>query len=114
MYDKSPLYIQEVLNANLVQIPSLNKRLFEEFLVKVRMTGTKETIGSLEKYKKETFKKLLAPIVGKNVGQLYKNEIKIKNLRPLNLKPKLSTDSFGANGSGEELFNICSLFDPNS
>ena len=126
IYEKSSCLIQEVLNKNFVQIPNLNKKQLEEYLEKMRhISSAKENKpqGNSEKLKKDCiqlFKKIVQPIVGKSVGQLYKNEIKIKNLEPLNIMTKRKATSSAAattltshDENRSELFNICSLFDPN-
>ena len=130
IYEKSSSLIQETLNKNFVQIPNLNKKLFEEYLEKMRlMSSAKENKPNItshvnsEKLKKDCiqlFKKIVQPIVGKSVGQLYKNEIKIKNLQPLNIMTKRKAQAAvttatlsGHDENRGELFNICSLFDPN-
>jgi hypothetical protein len=117
LYEKSPSQIQEQLNANFAQIPNLNKKLFDEYLFKIQSgnSNKENKSGRNEKLKKDCnllFKKILQPIVGKSVGQLYKNEIKIKNLQPLNIL-KRSTASSDDQANVEGIFNICSLFDPN-
>jgi len=58
-----------------------------------------------EKRKREQFKKLVAGIVGKNIAELFKNEIKIKDLPPIKInrtKPEPK----------EELTGLSDLFDP--
>lgn len=58
-----------------------------------------------EKRKREQFKKLVSGIVGKNVAELFKNEIKIKDLPPINInrtKPEPK----------EDLTGLTELFDP--
>lgn len=108
LYEKSSSGIQEALNRTFSQIPNLNRKLFDEYLEKMQR-GNKENKTNNDKLKKDCnqlFKKMLQPIVGKSVGQLYKNDIKINNLQPLNILKRNENKT-------EEIFNICSLFDPN-
>ena len=132
VYEKASPLIQDTLNKNFLQIPNVNKKQLEEFFEKMMQmmsgkenkptTTTATTNGAnIEKLKKDCnqlFKKIVQPIVGKSVGQLYKNEIHIKNLQPLNIMTKRkaaaeATSYAQVNFPGGEVFNICSLFDPN-
>ena len=116
VYDKSMDMYKQSYNKVLIQIPNLNKKLFEDFLHKCAQSAQQQAInqqpnGHLEKMKKDMFKRLIQPIIGKNLGQLYKNEIKIRVLEPLNMNSKRKANDT-AESNGVE-FNICSLFDPN-
>lgn len=105
MYEKSPIFYRQVYNRVITQIPNLNTKAYDEFVLKF---DKKSSIAG-EKLKKDLFKKIIQPIVGKNIGQLHKYDIQIRVLEPLNLnRKKLSAD--GTNGCET---NICSLFDPN-
>lgn len=73
-----------------------------------------------EKTRKDMFKRLVQPIVGKSLGELYKQEIKIRVLEPLllNTKRRMNAAALALAGeggvwgkNGNEV-NICSLFDP--
>jgi exportin-5 len=120
IYDKSPLiFKQQAFNRVLMQISSLNKKLLDDFYNKCVQLHNQQLVsnqvsvlGAGEKAKRDLFKRLIQPIVGKNLGQLYKNEIKIRVLEPLNIKKKLDSSEFSGTGGAE--FNICSLFDPNN
>jgi len=120
IYDKSPPeYRQNVYYRVLEQIPDVNKRMLDDFTVKsslIDATSPKKTAANMtnqEKMRKDMFKKLVLPIVGKSLGQLYKQEIRIRVLEPLNLKTKRKINAEREDGlkSGAEV-NICSLFDP--
>lgn len=59
-----------------------------------------------EKRKREQFRKLVTGIIGKNIAELFKNEIKIKDLPPIkiNITPPEQP---------EDLTGLTELFDPN-
>lgn len=107
IHDKSPY--KQALNQIIASINGLNRKLFDDFLHKCAQQANSNNPASLERMKKDMVKKLLQPIVGKSIGQLYKNEIKIRLLEPLNLSSRKKSDDDTIN-NGE--FNICSLFDP--
>lgn len=119
VYDRSPqAYRQDVYYRVLEQIPGVNKRALDEFTVKssaIDPTSPRKTaaLTNQEKLRKDMFKKMLQPIVGKSLGQLYKQEIRIRVLEPLNLKTKrrMNAEDELKNASAAEV-NICSLFDP--
>lgn len=121
VYDRSPVeYRQNVYYGVLAQIPDVNKRMLDEFTVKsstqIDLTSPRKPGANLtnhEKTRKDMFKKLVQPIVGKSLGQLYKQEIRIRVLEPLNLKTKrrMNAEREDELKSGAEV-NICSLFDP--
>lgn len=120
VYDRSPVeYRQNVYYGVLAQIPDVNKRMLDEFTVKsaqLDLTSPRKPGANLtnhEKTRKDMFKKLVQPIVGKSLGQLYKQEIRIRVLEPLNLKTKrrMNAEREDSLKSGAEV-NICSLFDP--
>lgn len=105
IYEKSPILYRQVYNRVISQIPNLNNKVYDEFVSKF----DKKSSITGEKVKKDLFKKIIQPIVGKNIGQLHKYDIQIRVLEPLNLNSKkISND--GTNGTET---NICSLFDPN-
>jgi hypothetical protein len=106
VYDRSPHELKQVYARVLLQIPGLNKKLFDDF---VHKCNSQSGAGSVEKTKKDMFKRLLQPVVGKSLGQLYKSEVKIRVLEPLVLNSKRKMGDADANVE----FNICSLFDPN-
>lgn len=66
--------IQQIPNTNIVDIQKLDE--------KIAMGATKG--NKIDKAKKDLFKKLTAQLVGKNLGQLFRKEIKIINLPPMN------------------------------
>jgi hypothetical protein len=112
IYEKFPTSSQNVFNGILRKIPNLNKNLFDELLMandKIRVNSAKNVKQTnSDKLRKEIFKKIIQPIIGKNVSQLYKNDIEIRILQPLNLK----TNNKNLQINTE--VNICSLFDPNN
>ncbi|RMX35484.1 hypothetical protein pdam_00003840 [Pocillopora damicornis] len=59
-----------------------------------------------EKRKKEQFKKIVSGIVGKHIGELFKNEIRIKDLPPIKIKPKPEPKGY------EDPTGLADLFDP--
>lgn len=114
IYDKSAVDHKSIFNAILAQIPDLNRKTLDEFIAKAYVQSAKVPVSqSQEKLKKDLFKKSIQPMVGKSIGQLYKNEIKIRVLEPLNLKSKkhLTNDLSESSSNGNDL-SICSLFDP--
>jgi exportin-5 len=108
MYEKFPISCQNVFNGILRKIPNLNKNLFDELLVANDKLKMSKNVKLNDKQRKETFKKIIQPIIGKNISQLYKNDIEIRILQPLNLK----TNNKNLQINTE--INICSLFDPNN
>ncbi|XP_074630765.1 exportin-5-like isoform X3 [Acropora palmata] len=59
-----------------------------------------------EKKKREQFRKLVAGIIGKNIADLFRNEIKIKDLPPIAINPTKPEQT-------EDLTGLMELFDPN-
>lgn len=132
IYDRSPLdYKRGVYYRVLEQIPEVNRRTLDEFTMKSCVADSTSSSSSSppkrasssslhalttneEKMRKDAFKKMLQPIVGKSLGQLYKQEILIRQLEPLNLKTKRRMNAENAAEAvknGAEV-NIYSLFDP--
>jgi len=96
IYEKS--LCKELFQNILLQIPNVNMKLMNEFV----------SANTSEKVRKDLFKKIVQPIVGKSIGQLYKNDIVIRALKPIDINRKQQdTDS------NSQIVNICSLFDPN-
>ncbi len=104
IHEKFPQSTKEIFNSLLAKIPNLNTRMFEDFLNLSRPGHQPKDVLKNDKIKKDLFKKLLQPIVGKNVSQLYKNDIQIRQLQPLILKSNKTENS-------DEVTSICSLFD---
>ena len=107
IYEKFPQSTKEIFNGLISKIPSLNARLYEDFLKLTNPSYQPKDVLKNDKIKKDSFKKLIQPIVGKHVSQLFKNEIEIRQLQPLNLKSNKA--SMGNDCS--EITSICSLFD---
>lgn len=59
-----------------------------------------------EKRKKEQFKKIVSGIVGKHIGEMFRNEIKIKDLPPIKIKTKPESKGY------EDPTGLADLFDP--
>lgn len=131
IYDKFSLSCHVLFNDILSKIPNLNQKQFQDLLFKYKQTYT-SNIDKHKKEKKDLFKKILQPIVGKNIGQLYKNEIIIRSLPPLisqttrnnrkrfqqqrthfgeNFNFEYYNDNENSNPADE--LSICKLFDPN-
>ena len=123
IYTKVPVDLKNSINGILMNLPNLNMKQFEEFVQKVQKcsfyTGSvnqsltnsmQSQTQANDKLVKDLFKKLLQPIIGKSIGQLYSNEIKIRVLQPLNIRTKKSESRLNDFNSRE--VNICSLFDP--
>lgn len=104
IYEKFPHSSKMLFNDLLSKIPNLNVRNYEEFLKLSSPGYQSKDLARTEKVKKDLFKKIIQPIVGKNVGQLYKNEVEIRQLQPL----KTNKPDSKSNG---EISSICSLFD---
>lgn len=64
MYEKFPYPSQDCFDRLLLKIPNLNRKLFEEFQHKTRLSEPKN-IEKHKKDKREIFKKLVDPIIGK-------------------------------------------------
>lgn len=118
--DRSPPdYRRSVYYHVLEQIPNVNKHMLDEFIgmsLQVDTTNPRKSTGAInyqEKMRKEMFKKIVQPIIGKSLGQLYKQEIRIRVLQPLNLKTKrrLNVEQEERTINSADI-SICSLFDP--
>lgn len=109
MYEKFPVSCQNAFNMILNKIPNSNKTLYSELLMANDKLALSKAPKPNDKQRKDIYKKIIQPIIGKNVSQLYKNEIEIRILQPLNIK--LNNKSQQNNQNTE--INICSLFDPN-
>ena len=103
IYEKFPESTKVLFNSVLRTIPVSNVRLFDEF-----MASCEKNTKSAEKNRKDLFRKIVQPVVGKSVGQLYKNEIEIRLLQPLDLKIRRKF------ADSDTQVNICALFDPNN
>ena len=106
IYEKFPYSTKEVFNSLLSKIPNLNTKAYDDFMKATSPSYQPKDVLKNDKIKKDLFKKIIQPIVGKNVSQLYKNEVEIRQLQPLNLKTnKANMDN------NSEITSICSLFD---
>lgn len=104
LYEKFPFSTKEIFNNLIAKIPNINTRLYEDFTKLASSNYNPKDVLKNDKAKKDIFKKLIQPIVGKHVSQLYKNEVEIRQLRPMNLtKTNVDTNT--------EVTSICSLFD---
>jgi exportin-5 len=120
IYDKFPLSCHELFNKVLIKIPNLSKKIYDDLVYKYKQTFT-TNVDKHKKEKKDLFKKILMPVVGKNVGQLYKNEIIIRNLPQLISQVPSNRKRFQQQQHNNEFFedcensgeglSICNLFD---
>jgi exportin-5 len=121
IFDKSPYTIKTVFTRLLAQIPGLNRKVYDEFVAKSMQQQQQQSTAARasysqfnEKLKKDLFKKMIQPLIGKSLGQLYKNDIRIRVLEPLNLttRRKLADCELPGGGKANADLSICSLFDP--
>lgn len=126
IYEKFPRACRPLFDQLLASISGLSHKLLTELANKFELSGEAVTapgvVGAVEKYKKETFKKLVQPIVGKSAGQMHKNEIKIRLLEPMHNWPtkrnfnrqSMAAAATALNGHSYADLGICSLFDQNA
>lgn len=72
------------------QIPNINASDVQKLDEKISMGATKG--NKIDKAKKDLFKKITSQLIGRNVGQLFKKEVKIQDLPALN--PNSRNSSF--------------------
>ncbi|KAH6925470.1 hypothetical protein HPB50_005719 [Hyalomma asiaticum] len=78
------------LCATLLQIPGCTREALEAFELKLQPPGDGKALP--EKKKKDLFKRLISPIIGKNIGQQFKVAIQIMNLPPMFRPQKMAVD----------------------
>ena len=93
IYEKFPYSAKGLFNDLLSKIPNINTKMYEEFVKLNNPNNQPKDLLKHEKIKKDYFKKIIQPIIGKNVSQLYKNEIEIKQLQPMNLKTRKTNEN---------------------
>lgn len=93
------------LCTTLLQIPGCTPEALEAFESKLQPPGDGKVLP--EKKKKELFKRLISPIIGKNIGQQFKAAIQIMNLPPMFRPRKMVVEE---DGSAEENAGLPALF----
>nr|XP_024216968.1 exportin-5 [Halyomorpha halys] len=75
--------MKQIPDVNMIDLQKLDDRMLKEI-----QKGTK-----VDKAKKEMFKKVTSPLIGRNVGQLFRKKVAIRDLPKIeSLKPKLNSD----------------------
>ncbi|CAG2240707.1 XPO5 [Mytilus edulis] len=94
----------------LLQVPNCTEDLIQGFDVKLLQPNNQKQFN--EKKKKDAFKKLVADIIGKSIGQMFKREIHYRDLPTLftvSRKKHLPLDSVEPHNMG-----LCDLFTPSN
>ncbi|XP_034488203.1 exportin-5 [Drosophila innubila] len=87
-----------ILSEVLQHIPSVNAADVQKFDEKISVAPVKG--NKVDRAKKDMFKKLTQQLVGRSVNQLFRHEVQIANLPPMQPKPgKSSTGSGSGTGS---------------
>ncbi|XP_033150497.1 exportin-5 [Drosophila busckii] len=102
-----------ILSEVLQHIPSVNAADIQKFDEKVSVAPVKG--NKVDRAKKDIFKKLTAQLVGRSVNQLFRHEVQIANLPPMqksvsSIHSKVSSTDFMDNNQNA---NLCSLFQRN-
>lgn len=75
--------MKQIPDVNMIDLQKLDDRMLKEI-----QKGTK-----VDKAKKEMFKKVTSPLIARNVGQLFRKKVAIRDLPKIdNIKPKLNSD----------------------
>lgn len=82
--------ILEVLH----QIPNISTADIQKLDEKISLCSTKG--NKIDKAKKDLFKKMISPIIGRNIGQHGRKEVKILNLPPILVPPNAGTNRTNA------------------
>ncbi|XP_076068293.1 exportin-5-like protein Ranbp21 isoform X2 [Oratosquilla oratoria] len=100
-------HLREVLDS----LPGVRPEHVNSFEQKMICPSQNPNIKSskVEKMKKELFKKIVHQIVGRNVGQAFKNEVNIQELPPMFKAPRPKQPRIDET---EEDIGLCSLFGP--
>ncbi|GAB0099470.1 Exportin-5 [Sergentomyia squamirostris] len=102
---KFPIVIevmQKIPNITIADMQKLDEKI-----------ATGSTKGNkIEKGKRDLFKKITSQVIGKNASQLFKKEIKIVELPPLQMQNRRSNNQIGIDGSVES--GIPALFNTKS
>ncbi|XP_077522444.1 exportin-5-like protein Ranbp21 [Amblyomma americanum] len=93
------------LCATLLQIPGCTPEALEAFESKLQPPADGKALP--EKKKKDLFKRLISPIIGKNIGQQFKAAIQIMNLPPMFRPQRMVVEE---DGSASENTGLPALF----
>lgn len=86
------------LCTTLLQIPGCTPEALEAFESKLQPPGDGKALP--EKKKKDLFKRLISPIIGKNIGQQFKAAIQIMNLPPMFRPQKMAVEDDVVDNAG--------------
>lgn len=86
------------LCTTLLQIPGCTPEALEAFESKLQPPGDGKALP--EKKKKDLFKRLISPIIGKNIGQQFKAAIQIMNLPPMFRPQKMAVEDDAVDNAG--------------
>lgn len=97
--------MHQIPNINVAELQKLDDKIISSSplgkntnnLVAATILNTK-----IDKARKDAFKKITSNIVGKNIGQLFRNKITINDLMPINNNPKKKVNN-GIIELGEEI-----------
>lgn len=92
------LYVlKQIPDVNIVDLQKLDDRMLKEV-----QKGNK-----VDKAKKEMFKKVTSPLIRRNVGQLFRKKVAIRDLPKIDIiKPKLNTDIVSESKEENGLVNL--------
>ncbi|XP_030378650.1 exportin-5 [Scaptodrosophila lebanonensis] len=88
-----------ILTEVLQHIPSVNAADIQKFDEKISVAPVKG--NKVDRAKKDIFKKLTAQLVGRSVNQLFRHEIQIANLPPMQPKTKTAADIMDSNQNAD-------------
>lgn len=99
-----------ILREVLLELPGVKAEDVVQFEEKLKNPSQNPAVkpAKIEKMKKESFKKVIKEIIGRNVGQAFKKEVHMQNLPPMFKAPRPkqpSVDEFDAE------IGLCALFD---
>lgn len=100
-----------ILSEVLQHIPSVNAADIQKFDEKISVAPLKG--NKVDRAKKDIFKKLTAQLVGRSVNQLFRHEIQIANLPPMQPTHHNKTTKAGNSGDimdSNQNANLCKLF----
>lgn len=97
--------MHQIPNINVAELQKLDDKIISSSplgnntnnLVAATILNTK-----IDKARKDSFKKITSTIVGKNVGQLFRNKVTINDLKPINNNHKKKVNN-GIIELGEEI-----------
>lgn len=80
--------MKQIPDVNMVDLQKLDDRMLKD-----QQKGSK-----VEKARKEMFRKVTSPLIGRNVGQLFRKKVAIRDLPKLeSIKPKFNNDLINSN-----------------